>query len=190
MGGIDKGLLQHQDRPMAAHVQQALSPWVTDTVISCNRNLQVYRQMSRNVVQDEDPLAFNGPLAGLLAGMRAATALGGTLVLVSPCDTPRLDASYGERLLAAAADADRQRIPWEALVAQVDSHPQWLHGLLNLVLVQSLEHYLKTGGRSARGWLKTTLMHTVDFSDHPDYFQNINEIGTPEGNIGGDLSGH
>ena len=42
MGGLDKGLVHWQARPMIAWLHEVVRPLTDDLIISCNRNQQAY----------------------------------------------------------------------------------------------------------------------------------------------------
>ncbi len=102
MGGADKGLVDYRGRPLVAWVLDALAPQAGEIVISANRNLERYAATGHRVLPDTLP-DFPGPLAGVLAAMRAVAA---PWLLVVPCDTPHLPGDLANRLLAAARAAD------------------------------------------------------------------------------------
>ena len=68
MGGVDKGLVPINDRPMIAWVIDALQPQVADLMINANRNIGAYESMGVAVWPDALP-DYAGPLAGFLAGL-------------------------------------------------------------------------------------------------------------------------
>ena len=98
MGGRDKGLVEWQGRPMIAWLHDLVRPLTDDLIISCNRNSERYAAWADHLVQDEDH-AFQGPLAGIRAGMAVARH---PYVLVLPCDAPVLDRALLDALLQAA----------------------------------------------------------------------------------------
>ncbi|MGB8422630.1 NTP transferase domain-containing protein, partial [Paraburkholderia sp.] len=75
MGGVDKGLQTLHGEPLAAHVLKRLAPQTGALLISANRHPDVYATLGvpfgAKVLADTVP-GFPGPLAGLLAGLRAA----------------------------------------------------------------------------------------------------------------------
>ncbi len=101
MGGADKGLVDYRGRPLVAWVLEALALQAGEIVISANRNLDRYAATGHRVLPDTLP-DFPGPLAGVLAAMRAVAA---PWLLVVPCDTPHLPRDLAARLLAAARAA-------------------------------------------------------------------------------------
>jgi molybdopterin-guanine dinucleotide biosynthesis protein A len=82
MGGSDKGLVEVEGWPLIDHVIAALAPQVQQLLINANRNIEAYERYGHPVVPDELP-GFQGPLAGMLAGLRNAT---NTYVVFVPCD--------------------------------------------------------------------------------------------------------
>lgn len=71
MGGMDKGLVDYQGQPMIEHVLSRITPQVDQVMINANRNLDRYQQYGVPVITDETD-QFDGPLAGMQAGMRHA----------------------------------------------------------------------------------------------------------------------
>src|SRR5262245_38106180 len=68
MGGVDKGLQNHQGVPLALHALLRLQPQVGEAMINANRNLGAYESMGVPVWPDAQS-DFPGPLAGVLAGL-------------------------------------------------------------------------------------------------------------------------
>jgi molybdopterin-guanine dinucleotide biosynthesis protein A len=127
MGGVDKGLQTLRGRPLVEHAIERLQPQVGALAISANRNDDVYRSYGFPVYSDACATDFAGPLAGIAAGLRAATT---PWVLVVPCDAPlfpldladklieALEISAAELAFAATRDSDgtHQRHPVFALL--------------------------------------------------------------------------
>lgn len=168
LGGRDKGLVEYRGRPMLDYVLAALRPQVGEILISANRNLEWYRKTGHRVVTDPDG-DFAGPLAGILAGLRAAHT---SCVAVVPCDGPlvppdlvaRLRAALRERGAAVAAAHDGERL-----------HPTF--ALVPASLAGALEDYLRSGRRKVSEFYAENDFVAVDFSDCPQAFLNVN---TPE----------
>jgi molybdopterin-guanine dinucleotide biosynthesis protein A len=88
MGGVDKGLQRLHGEPLAAHALKRLAPQTGALLISANRHAEVYAELGAPfgaAVVADTLTGFPGPLAGLLAGLRAA---GTEFVLSAPCDSP------------------------------------------------------------------------------------------------------
>lgn len=175
MGGLDKGLQPLAGEPLALHVARRLAGQVDAMLISANRNLDAYTRLGSafgaRIVPDASA-DFPGPLAGLLAGLRAAST---RWVLCVPCDTPGLPADLAARLLAAleAEQADA------AVAATVDAAGRHaLHPVVALVratLADDLAAYLDAGGRKVRTWYARHKHIEVPFEDERAFY-NANSL--------------
>ncbi|NIP71722.1 MAG: molybdenum cofactor guanylyltransferase [Gammaproteobacteria bacterium] len=165
MGAKDKGLLPLAGRPLVQHVIDALAPQVGEVLVNANRNLGAYRRFGREVIPDADD-EYRGPLAGILSGMRYARA---DQILVVPCDVPFLPPGLVARFWRARA---RQASP--ACVAHDGQRTQPMFCLLHRELAPDVEQFLEAGERKAGAWLERHHPVTVDFSDFPNMFLNIN----------------
>lgn len=163
MGGRDKGLIEVAGRPLAAHVLAALRPQVSEVVINANRNAGDYEALGARVVPDSID-GHLGPLAGVLAGMQAAST---PLLATLPCDSPfvppdlvsRLRAGLGASEIAVAHDGERRQ-------------PVFM--LVRTNMTSDLEAWLAAGGRKIDAWYVDHWVADVDFSDCPEAFVNIN----------------
>ncbi len=166
LGGVDKGLLPLQGRPLVAHVLERLQPQVGAIVISANRHRERYAEWGCPVVGDELP-GYPGPLAGIAAGLRAATT---PYLAVVPCDAPRLAPDLVARLYAALAEQQA-----EIAIAHDGQHVQPVFALLARVLLADLLAYLQAGGRGVEHWCRRLRLAIADFRDEAKSFLNINE---------------
>ncbi len=87
MGGADKPLLPLRGRPLIAYVLDRLRSETAAVAISANGDPERFAPFSLPVLPD-GPFAGRGPLAGILAGLDWAAALGATALLTIPADTP------------------------------------------------------------------------------------------------------
>ncbi|KVQ58187.1 molybdenum cofactor guanylyltransferase MobA [Burkholderia territorii] len=170
MDGADKGLQLLDGTPLALHVLRRLSPQVNEMLISANRNADRYAELGApfdaRIVPDDTP-DFPGPLAGLLAGMRAARA---PLVACSPCDTPYLPTDLVARLLAAL-DAHQADIAMAVTVdAQQARSPQPTCALLRTSLADDLAAGLAAGERKVRAWYARHKTVEVEFCDERAFY--------------------
>ena len=168
MGGQDKGLIEIAGKPMIEYVIDAIRPQVGALLINANRSHDRYRRYGFPVIADDNE-GFNGPLAGMASCMRvAATGYIATL----PCDSPNIPADLVARLYRQlrAEDADIS-------VAHSGERIQPVFSLLRCTLLDSLLAYLNSGERKIDRWYARHKTSTVDFSDRPDTFINVN---TPE----------
>jgi len=168
MDGEDKGLLPVAGKPLVSWVMDMLSPQVGSLMLNANRNQSRYEELGATVVSDE--LAdYQGPLAGMAAGMQAAET---DYVAFVACDSPLLPPDLIQRLarVLTAHDAD-------IAVAHDGHRLQPVCALLKRDLLPSLLLTLTGGERKVDHWY--ALHHAVeaDLSDVPDAFINAN---TPE----------
>lgn len=165
MGGVDKGLQPLRGRPMVAWALERLAPQVDEILVNANQNAEAYAKLGYRVVPDSVG-GFAGPLAGLHAGLQAASH---PLAVSVPCDSPflpldlvvRLKSFLGENDLAVAKTGDQ-------------AHP--VFALVRRSVLPHLESFLAGGGRKIDAWYATLAAVEVSFDDQPDAFRNINTL--------------
>lgn len=165
MGGVDKGLVEVNGRPMIAWVLDVLRPQVADLLVNANRNLDRYRAFGFPVVDDGDR-EFRGPLAGIASGLRAAAT---RYVAFAPCDSPLVCGDLVTRLRAALTQENAR-----VAVAHDGVRLQPVFALLERDLLDDLLRYLDNGGRKIDRWYAEHGYARADFSDVADSFANIN----------------
>jgi molybdopterin-guanine dinucleotide biosynthesis protein A len=164
MGGADKGLLPYQDRPLVAHVIDRLAPQVDNLLISANRNLDAYAAFGYPVLTDSLG-DYQGPLAGLAAGLAACTT---PWLVTCSCDCPSLPDDLVARLLAAAEIQGAS-----CAVASLAGRMQPTFLLCRREMLPALEAYLAAGDRKVGGWCREQGAVEVNFSD-ASAFDNLN----------------
>ena len=165
MGGLDKGLQPLRGKPMVGWVVARFKSQVEEIIINANQNLEAYRAFGYRVVPDEIG-GFAGPLAGLHAGLSAASY---PLVATVPCDSPFLPADLVARLKNALGDKD-------LAVARTGEQPHPVFVLLRAGLKRNLETFLEQGGRKIDAWYASLRAVEVSFDDEADAFRNINTL--------------
>ncbi len=168
MGGMDKGLIELQGRPLVEYLLAALRPQVGLILINANRNQERYQIYGHTVISDQLD-DYQGPLAGFASAMQAAST---PYILTIPCDAPVISPDLAERLYNAL-----MREPAELAVAHDGERLQPVHALLPVSLLPSLQQFLASGERKIDRWYAQHNMVAVDFSDSISMFRNIN---TPE----------
>jgi molybdopterin-guanine dinucleotide biosynthesis protein A len=148
MGGGDKGLLELAGRPMMAHVVCRMRPQVGALIINANGNPSRFASLQLPVVPDTIG-DFVGPLAGVLAGMRwaSAHAPASSWIATAAGDAPLLPADLVDRMVRAVEARP-------ASIALAQSHGE-LHpviGLWPLALADDLEDQLRAGVRKVLQW--------------------------------------
>ena len=165
MGGVDKGLVELDGRPMVAHVLGRLAPQVADLLINANQNAERYGAMGYPVVPDA-VVGFAGPLAGLHAGMTAARR---PYVVTVPCDSPFVPMDLVARL---ASGLEREGA--QLAVAKTVDQPHPVFALVRRDVLPNLAAFLETGGRKIDAWYAALAVVEVNFDDEADAFRNIN----------------
>jgi molybdopterin-guanine dinucleotide biosynthesis protein A len=171
MGGNDKGLVSWQGKTLVEHVIDRVSPGASALVISCNRNNDFYAGFTNNFCSDQLP-GFQGPLAGIQTALTIAET---QLSLICACDTPKLPEELLPRLLKTLESGSA-----ELCYPNDGTRNQFLPVLLKTSLLQPLNEYLATGGRSMKGWYSTLDTVAADFSDCPEAFINMNDARSLE----------
>lgn len=165
MGGVDKGLVELDGRPLVAHVLARLAPQVAEVLINANQNLERYAAFGAPVVPDAVG-GFAGPLAGLHAGLTRAAR---DYVVTVPCDSPFLPEDLVARLVAARAERDA-----DLAVAKTFDQAHPVFALVRRAVLPHLAAFLAAGGRKIDAWYATLRVIEVPFDDEADAFRNIN----------------
>ena len=164
MGGQDKGLIPYQGRPLIAHVLERLEPQVQAVLINANRSHDQYAQFGHPVIADAED-GFLGPLAGILAGLRAIRT---ELLLCVPCDSPEIGPNLATKLASPFAQAGTR-----VAVASCAGRLQPVFAMLHTDLSDALDDFLRRGGRKIDEFYGAQGFEEVSF-ENPDEFRNIN----------------
>ncbi len=174
MGGVDKGLITLNDKPMVLLVLNAVSAVADTVVINANRHTDQYAAFGANVI--EDVVAdFQGPLAGLLSGCEH---LHNDWVLMCPCDTPFIKPELISTLWQAALMETQAADNGKAIVVAHDGERlQPVFAIVRRNLASSMRNFLERGERKIDRWYAEVGFIPVDCTAHRAMFDNIN---TPE----------
>ena len=164
MGGQDKGLIPYRGRPLISHVLERLEPQVHTLLINANRSQEQYAQFGYPVIADAGD-GFLGPLAGILAGLRAAKS---ELLLCAPCDSPQIGHDLAAKLMVPF-----ERKETRISVACCAERLQPVFAILHTGLSDALEGFLRDGGRKIDEFYGDQSFTEVSF-ENPDEFRNIN----------------
>jgi molybdopterin-guanine dinucleotide biosynthesis protein A len=165
MGGVDKGLVLFQQKPLIQHVIDRLTPQTSEIIINANREIPQYEAFGYPVLQD-DIAGFIGPLAGFSLGLQHAKH---DYLLTVPCDSPLLPMDLADRLKANLLTQDA-----DVAVASSDGNAHPVFCLCKTNALPSLLSYLQLGGRKVSAWQKSLHYIEVDFSDQAEAFVNLN----------------
>ncbi|WP_426234061.1 molybdenum cofactor guanylyltransferase MobA [Pseudomonas sp. TWP3-2] len=168
MGGQDKGLIEWQGEPLIAHLQRKVRPLTDDLIISCNRNRELYAPFADQLVADGEA-DFPGPLAGILAGLKAARH---SHLLVLPCDVPSID----EPLLRDMRETANQHRE-KPLMLRHDAHWEPLLCVIPKALLPIFEEAWNAGERSPGRIMRSLGASALECPDHDPRLANLN---TPE----------
>jgi molybdopterin-guanine dinucleotide biosynthesis protein A len=179
MNGLDKGLQYFEDEPLALRALQRLVPQVSTTLLNANRNMLTYEFFGAPVLADDTP-DFPGPLAGLLVGLAHCKT---PWLLTVPCDAPRFPLDMAQRLADAlsadGADIAMASAPEKQTDGSTVMRAQPVFALVRASLRDSLEQFMKTGGRKVLAWMARHRTVQVSFDqpgDAPDAFANANTL--------------
>lgn len=148
---------------MVAWALERLAPQVDEVIVNANQNLEAYARFGHRVVPDAIG-GFAGPLAGLHAGLTAASH---PLAVTVPCDSPYLPLDLVARLRKALQAND-------LAVAKTGDQPHPVFSLVRRSVLGHLENFLSAGGRKIDAWYATLKVIEVPFDDEADAFRNIN----------------
>ena len=170
MGGVDKGLQNHQGMPLALHAMLRLQPQVGEVMINANRNLSAYESMGAAVWPDA--LAdYPGPLAGFLAGLEHCET---PYLVTVPCDTPHFPTNLVERL-ADALVAENADVAMAATREEGVVQVQPVFCLMKADLLESLVRFVHEGQRKIDRWTGLHRCTRVLFDD-AGAFANANTL--------------
>jgi molybdenum cofactor guanylyltransferase len=170
MGGVDKGLQNHQGMPLAMHALLRLQMQVGHVMINANRNLGAYESMGAPVWPDALP-DYPGPLAGFLAGLEHCET---PYLVTVPCDTPGFPLDLVERL-AAALEAKGADIAMASTVENGQPQVQPVFCLMKATLMESLVQFTQSGQRKIDRWTAQHRCVEVPFDDAQAFF-NANTL--------------
>ncbi len=134
-------------------------------VINANRNIETYQSFGYPVIKDivDD---FAGPLAGIQTGLASINT---PYAFVVPCDAPTLNMEVLKRLASAL-----EKHKAEIAVAETNGQVEPVIMLIKAALSQAIEEFLHSGQHKTSDWVLGQNIIAVDFSDHAEWFTNIN----------------
>lgn len=173
MGGIDKGLVLLQQKPLIEHVLTRLIPQADEIIINANREIAQYQTLGYPILKDaqielESFNDFAGPLAGVYLGLKHAQH---DYLLTVPCDSPFLPLNLAQCLKTALIENNV-----DIAVAKCDGNTYPVFCLCKKSTYTSLNDYLLQGGRKMSTWQKNLKYIEVDFNHDADAFVNLNTI--------------
>ena len=165
LGGLDKGLVELEGKPLIEHVLAAMVGQADEIIINANRNCDVYAAYKHRVISDE-MTGYQGPLAGFAAAM---TACDTDFIVTLPCDGPFVPADLVNRLVEALEQENA-----DIAVAHDGKRMQPVYALITRSLLPDLQDFLDGGERKIDIWYARHNTALADFSDVRETFFNIN----------------
>lgn len=166
MGGKDKGLIVFKNHPMAAYTVAALGD-CQQVIINANRHQQIYAKQFQLPVVSDATATFDGPLAGMLAGLCYAKTHGFDWVICAACDAPFLNSDYVSTMWQAAQHSDAK------ILMAADKFSQPVFALLHVSLATALARFLQGEQKKILLFYQQIGYETVRFADSR-LFVNIN----------------
>lgn len=171
--GRDKASIVLGGETLAARGLRRLGPQVDIVALNANGADGAFADLGVPVLRDHHA-GFQGPLAGIAAGLAWARAAGAARLATAPVDSPFVPEDFVARL-AGAAPADR------IAVARTASGRHPVAALIPTALAADLELWLATTeSRRVNAWLGTHPIVDVDFpplvieGEEIDPFLNLN----------------
>lgn len=166
MGGVDKAFLPFAGRTLIARAIDRLAPQVDRVWISANGDPARFAEFGLDVFADPVE-GFAGPLAGVLAGLRAARALGSTRLATVAVDTPFFPSDLVARLAGGALD--------EIAVASTLGRLHPVAALWPVALADEISHALARQNARVMAFVTARPHRIVTFDATPiDPFMNLN----------------
>lgn len=167
MGGLDKGLVNLNGKPLVKHVIERIQPQVDELFINANRELDTYKSFGISVFTDEQA-DFIGPLAGFYVGLSQARH---PYLLTVPCDSPYLPMNIANRLYRELTELNV-----DIAVAKSESNVHPVISLCRTSTLPSLVTAIQAGERKVSAWQKSLSYSEVTFDDCADAFTNLNTL--------------
>ncbi|MGF6860469.1 molybdopterin-guanine dinucleotide biosynthesis protein A [Rhodobacteraceae bacterium MBR-64] len=175
MGGGDKGLRVVAGRRLIDHVIGRLEPQCAGLAINANGDPARFAGFGLPVLADS-VAGYPGPLAGVLAGLDWAAALGAEAIVTAAADTPFFPGDLVARLRAAAGPSGLALAASRDALGRVRAQPTF--GLWPVALREDLRAALAGGLRKIVLWTEAHAAGLAVWDAAPfDPFFNVN---TPE----------
>ena len=171
MGGIDKGLVDVLGRELISYTYDCIRHQVSNLMINANRNINEYKKYNVEIIPDQTTERL-GPLAGIQSGLVNCKT---EYLLSVPCDVPNLPKNLCEILYKDLIKNNSDCVmPYTINNNKTKrTHPVIL--LLKSKFADSLNEFIKNGGRKIDSWTKTLNTSEVFFYDE-NSFLNINKL--------------
>ena len=167
MGGVNKGLVSFNNRPLFQYAVENLRRITNRILVNSNTEKTTYQELGFQVIDDGD-YPYAGPLAGIYAGLKACGDSGGW-VAFAPCDQLKLPEYVYRTLLKTATEQAKPKAVFAR--DEKDLHP--LCCIVPCSLQASLREALDSEELKVQKWMQANGT-VIEFSDVD--FANINEF--------------
>jgi molybdopterin-guanine dinucleotide biosynthesis protein A len=176
MGGMNKALLTFGDETFIER-QLRVARLGSDEIIIVSNNREI-----SSLLQDESAVSVipdlyigEGPLAGLHAGLAAAS---NSVIWLLGCDQPYLNAAAAQLLHNRMAGGN-----YQAALPLIGGRPQPLHAVYHKEVGVKLESLLKSGERRLIALLDHIAWYGIEeqeFIEHGISLRFVDDVDTPE----------
>ncbi|MGE5537851.1 MAG: molybdenum cofactor guanylyltransferase [Gemmatimonas sp.] len=170
--GSDKAFVEVEGVPLIVRVHRVVAPLFADVLVAAGRETPGRGPFPARVVYDEIP--GQGPLGGVLAGVRAATT---PWVFAFACDMPNLDPRVIERIARERADGVL------AVVPESEGGVESCHALYSRAALPAIEDALREGERAPHRLFKrigARVIPKADIAAVDPAFRSLANLNTPD----------
>ena len=167
MGGVDKGLVLLNNKPLIQHALERLQPQCDEILINANREIERYQSLGCPVLSDEHP-DFIGPLAGVWLGLKHCRH---QYLLTVPCDSPVFPLDLAQQLMETLTQQQA-----DIIIVRCGEHTHPVFSLCKKTALPSLTEYLNHGGRKVSTWQKSLKYAEAHFDERAEAFINLNTL--------------
>lgn len=153
--GRDKALLPVGGVPMATHVARAMLEAGAKEVCAVGGDAELLGVLGLRFIPD--PAPHEGPLAGIIAALRAASE---EVVVVTACDMPWIRQQH----VAGIVDGIGK---FDVVMSAADGHLQPLHAAWKRATLTKLDEFFLSGERSALRAIRNLEYSVFDFGAGP-----------------------
>lgn len=176
MEGPEKSLLELGSKTLVSHVADRLKQQTSQVILNANGDTSRFSKLGLEVQQDTVE-GFVGPLAGVLAGMRWASANSDATHLISAAaDTPFFPRDYISKM---QIQAQVQNAEIALAASNGRRHPTF--GLWPIKLADALEHFLvEEGNRKVMLFVNRYQHCEADFENLNNDLDPFFNVNTPD----------
>lgn len=168
--GRDKALIELNGKPLIEHALERVSGLAEPILVVADR---ADRYTLPGAICVGDDMPGEGPLAGVVTGLRAA---GAGAHLVVACDMPHLQRDLMRTMLLSVSD-------FQVVAGRVDGHTMPLCAVYTQQVLRTAERLLETGERALRcvpEACKTRWLDEVELRQYDPDLLSYRNLNTPQ----------